>query len=198
VADFRGPGRFGWIWRFGPDQVTAAVVAADGQVDLTHTAVGSEDAHDSSDHAAHRSTGVLPAKRLPAQLVFAVRDGQTYVMTQGRVVAALELPEPDRGDRAAAAEVAQQVAVFAEGCELTLRRIRLFRDIHYLSTEQLDLDPAAKNASTALADDEYFMLGDNSANSRDSRFYGPVPRASVEGVAYCRYWPPGRWCLFRP
>jgi signal peptidase I len=38
----------------------------------------------------------------------------------------------------------------------------------------------------------YFVLGDNSTNSFDSRFWGSVPRANIIGrVSFC-YWPPGR------
>lgn len=38
----------------------------------------------------------------------------------------------------------------------------------------------------------YFVLGDNSTNSLDSRFYGCVPRANVMGRLFFCYWPPGR------
>lgn len=38
----------------------------------------------------------------------------------------------------------------------------------------------------------YFVLGDNSTNSFDSRFWGSVPRGNIIGrVLFC-YWPPGR------
>ena len=41
--------------------------------------------------------------------------------------------------------------------------------------------------------DEYFLLGDNRAHSTDSRHYGPVRRAKIEGKVVCRIWPPLRW-----
>ncbi len=42
----------------------------------------------------------------------------------------------------------------------------------------------------------YFALGDNSYNSRDSRYFGPVPAQNVVGRGLVVYWPfVGRWGL---
>jgi len=37
-----------------------------------------------------------------------------------------------------------------------------------------------------------FMMGDNRANSRDSRFFGPLPFENIEGEAFVSFWPPSR------
>jgi signal peptidase I len=39
----------------------------------------------------------------------------------------------------------------------------------------------------------YFVLGDNSENSSDSRNWGFVPQKDVIGRAFFIYWPPNRW-----
>ena len=38
----------------------------------------------------------------------------------------------------------------------------------------------------------FFAMGDNSYNSYDSRYWGPVPRSWVIGEVLATYWPPGR------
>lgn len=35
----------------------------------------------------------------------------------------------------------------------------------------------------------YFVLGDNSANTADGRFWGPVPAKDIKGQIWFRYWP---------
>ncbi len=43
--------------------------------------------------------------------------------------------------------------------------------------------------SVVLAEDEYYALGDNSRNSQDSRYWGPVPERNLLGPATVVYWP---------
>ena len=38
----------------------------------------------------------------------------------------------------------------------------------------------------------YFFLGDNSASSRDSRYWGFLPESKIIGRAFVIYWPPNR------
>ena len=41
--------------------------------------------------------------------------------------------------------------------------------------------------------DEYFVLGDNPADSRDSRRFGPVPGERIIGRVWFRIWPLSAW-----
>ena len=45
--------------------------------------------------------------------------------------------------------------------------------------------------------DSYFVLGDNSSASLDSRFWGFVPKRLVIGKAMCIFWPVTRWRALR-
>lgn len=45
---------------------------------------------------------------------------------------------------------------------------------------------------TRVPEGEVFAMGDNRANSRDSRFFGPVPNEKIEGEAFVIFWPPTR------
>ena len=47
-----------------------------------------------------------------------------------------------------------------------------------------------------LAEDSYFVLGDNRDNSKDSRFFGPVPRKVIKGRVWMRFWPLARFAVF--
>lgn len=53
-----------------------------------------------------------------------------------------------------------------------------------------------------LADDEYFLLGDNSASSYDGRYWrespwgrqlGSIPASAIDGPVTAIYWPSARW-----
>ncbi len=45
------------------------------------------------------------------------------------------------------------------------------------------------NGAELVPPGEYFVMGDNRNISLDSRAFGPVPRADIEGEAWFRLWP---------
>jgi signal peptidase I len=64
------------------------------------------------------------------------------------------------------------------------------KQIYYYNKQDA---PYGNNGSIVKVPDEsYFVLGDNSASSRDSRYWGFVPKSYLVGKAFIVYWPLNR------
>ncbi len=106
----------------------------------------------------------------------------------------------DAGERTVG--IQPSVKIFGSG-KLMLSHIAIFRDIHY--TESNHSGRAMEGSPFTLGKDEFFVLGDNSPNSEDSRWWarrgmgnngvgyrrGIVPREYLMGKALFVYWPCG-------
>lgn len=68
------------------------------------------------------------------------------------------------------------------------RAVRILRDLFYTSAGQY-----GTQRPVTLGPDEYFLLGDNSAVSTDSRQNGPVPGRWLLGSPLAVLWPDPRW-----
>jgi signal peptidase I len=105
-------------------------------------------------------------------------------------------------------DVEPRVEIFGSG-NLTLSHIAIFRDIHYTEanySSRGDGGRATKDNPFILEKDQFFVLGDNSPNSEDGRWWssagiankglpnyrmGIVPRDYLVGKALFVYWPSG-------
>jgi hypothetical protein len=82
-------------------------------------------------------------------------------------------------------------SVWASDARLT--KFEVWRDIHY--TEASGAKYAGRSSSYAIPDDSIFVLGDNSRDSIDSRFYGAVPLKSLQGFPFFIVGPKARMGL---
>ncbi len=110
----------------------------------------------------------------------------------------------------------EPVGVASVGAKMRLSHLAIYRDIYYLAmrgdpsapraTEFCDIRfrpgeaypqaaivPSIQHVDFALHADQFFVLGDNSAKSKDGRLWGPdnywVPRDLLIGKALFVYWP---------
>lgn len=146
------------------------------------------------------------------QLTVWVEEG--LIFGDGVVVAP---PGPDEmGPRV---EDIQPVNIAARNTSLSVTNLAVYRDIYYTQgANRTDVSPATLQGDPdsleswrrrlqlqqpvefTAGDDEYFMLGDNSPRSSDSRAWegtNYVHRRLLLGRALILYWPVGRWKFVR-
>ena len=108
--------------------------------------------------------------------------------------------EPERGDIVVFESVDNSEqdlikrVVGLPGDEISVRSGKLFvngepQEESYVNQKLPDVSFFAK---TTVPEDHVFVMGDNRANSQDSRVFGPLPEENIEGEAFLRFWPPGR------
>lgn len=64
-------------------------------------------------------------------------------------------------------------------------------EINTFSTPVNCVNHPEESFGCRIPGDYVFVMGDNRNNSRDSRFFGPVPLDDIEGRAFIRIWPLG-------
>jgi len=131
----------------------------------------------------------IPQATVMGTAFFTLADrAMTFVLNDDVVVADFHYPAPaphQNSELPVAFRKMEHAGVGGIG-PLLVGRIRLGRDILYRSSGTYGGERALQ-----LADGQYFLLGDNSPQSRDSRQYGPVPSERILGIVTSRAWPRG-------
>lgn len=95
----------------------------------------------------------------------------------------------------------RQGQVFVNGIELAppldeAPSWRVVVDVNEDKAPNRDGDSLSFFGPVTLAEDTFFVLGDNRDNSNDSRAFGPAPREFIRGRVWVRYWPLTRFTIF--
>jgi signal peptidase I len=77
-----------------------------------------------------------------------------------------------------------RISITASGIVARLRRVRVERDVYYTEFGRF-----GTASPLQLGPGQVFVLGDNSAASRDSREWGPVELTELVGTPMCVFWP---------
>lgn len=141
-------------------------------------------------HLAEFGPVLLEQKRTYA-IDFAIADRQLTVRIDGETLTEFPLPEtwmqkPAEGQLSTVRVVADRIGGIAS-------RVQLFRDNYYADLPPHGQGQGVRGRPAVLRDDEYFALGDNSNNSQDSRYWGPLSRDNLLGRAFIVFWPALPW-----
>ena len=129
-----------------------------------------------------RGDDAVLAEGVPTTVSFSQVDRVLRLTVGGRLVVRHELPAPEKPQRNAPAGSA---IVRVERGAAWIDPLKLERDVYYL-------DEGPGDEPEGLGPDQYFMLGDNSSNSHDSRANGPVHKSRLVGSPLLVVWPPSR------
>ncbi len=108
------------------------------------------------------------------------------------------LGAPQRGDVVVFASADEPQDLVKRVIGLPGETIEVFDGVAYIDGRRLDEPYLASPAASPyparrLGTDEYFVMGDNRGNSRDSRAFGPIHLDSIVGRAWIIYWPVADW-----
>ncbi|MFH1551224.1 MAG: signal peptidase I [Planctomycetota bacterium] len=96
--------------------------------------------------------------------------------------------DDDNASRMAAASASIEVS----SGPVTFRKMNIYRDIYYTDLPSADAGYGnGLRRPYPIPDGEYFAMGDNSANSSDSRSWGTFPRENIVGRAGFVFYPIG-------
>jgi signal peptidase I len=125
------------------------------------------------------SVCLRPGQRYRAELAFV--DRRLNLAIDGQVRMSIDLPQVKRREG-----VDCPFQMRADGVSVRLHRFRLYRDLHYGQQGH----NGVHGKSVRLGVDQYFVLGDNSPNSHDSRFWpnqGRIEARDLVGSAWLTY-----------
>jgi signal peptidase I len=165
----------------GADEATA-LIAAGGEFGESKLLVGPKGLAKTANR-----TPMQTGKKYGVLMAFV--DRRISVAVDGTEYFSHDLPAGAKRE-----DVTSPFRLGGQGVALAVRHVRLYRDIYYRSG-----DKHAAHTPFQLGDKEYFLLGDNSANSDDSRSWQipAVPERNFLGKPFLLHQPsrPSQWSV---
>jgi signal peptidase I len=138
-------------------------------------------------------TGSMQPTLIPGDKIFVNRFIYRFQKPRRGDIVVFRYPENPRRDF-----IKRLVAFGGEKVEIVRGRLKIngklvdfpeaFQDIYYVNRGAY----GARGQAIIVPEDCYFVLGDNSNSSRDSRYWGFVPARFMLGEAFVIWWPPKR------
>jgi signal peptidase I len=141
---------------------------------------------------------VLEAFRIPSESMVPTLEVGDRVLANKFIY---RLTEPERGDVVVFESVGEgddqkliKRIVAVAGDEIEVRNGTLLVNGEEQEEPYLTENPPFNGSyePTEVPEEHVFVMGDNRANSADSRVFGPLPVENIEGEAFMRFWPPLR------
>ena len=125
-------------------------------------------------------------------LIWNVDDG-VRVFVDDRLVLSHDYAAGER--RTPGSELHNDPRIELSGAALVLSQVVVARDLHFTAQGDYGTDPGLGLSPARVPPDGLFVLGDSSTESRDSRYFGPVPKSRLRGrpLALYRPWPRAAW-----
>ena len=126
------------------------------------------------------------------QIEAQVVDRTMRLLIDGELLANIELPQSefDSGvKRVSSEQPVSGFSITALNCGGFIESVQLYRDQHWTQAAQ-----HATSKPFKIEESRYFVLGDNSPSSLDSRWWGSFARSNLLGRGFSIFWPalPGR------
>jgi signal peptidase I len=96
-------------------------------------------------------------------------------------------PQGEQGDPTIKDLIKRVVGLPGETIEA--REGKLYVDNHPVDETYTHFKPTDNLQPTKIPPNHYFVMGDNRTNSKDSRYFGPIPKNIIVGRAFVRVWP---------
>lgn len=201
LGEFRGKGELSLVWEYGQTQVRGTFDRA-GKLTLT----------------VRKDGQILKSTQKQAiqpnlKIMLIIRDGYAYISADGKNFCRCPVGPLQAGEALDHPAQGPRLRIAAVDCLLRLDRIQLQRDVHYRGIHVLGSSNGLRVSRTErikIPPGHYYVLGDNSALSVDSRLgwnlQGGFDARAVpttvhvelsEGVVTWLCWPPARIRSFR-